>query len=518
VTLLTELTLLNRPVVKTGDTMSGSLVLNSTFAGSFDTFDSTSRLTVQSWQTGGNHAYAEGLRMDLMRATSKNMIAWRLPRPPTTGDPATTMRTVTWAGAHYYAQDQIDLNNPIDIHGHWSIEVPDAADALRTRFEIKFVDAAGALGLDKTLVQTASADLVVDCSNSQVLRLRSGAGAEKAIEFGNEQWGTLPRWKVLQNGTAESGGNVGSDFEIRRHSDAGAGQGSPIRIARTNGRVTIGDTDGAQTGLDVNRNSAGATIQVTNTANGGTGVAFKANDLTSRAIQSLVTTDPVARVVVYADGKNEWGDGTNPRDTNLYRSAAGVLKTDTALSSANLLATANALGIVTPANHGLTAWTYDPILAASSSVLTGGVVYLAKIHVALLAAVTKIYWSVATAGATPTSAQNEVGLYDSTGAKLASTNVDSSVASTAGIRTTTIASQSLLTGAFYWAAFLFNAATNPALSRSNSVVSSNLVNVGLATAVSRGATYGTAQTALPASLTAASLIPTPNVLWAAVAP
>jgi hypothetical protein len=44
-----------------------------------------------------------------------------------------------------------------------------------------------------------------------------------------------------------------------------------------------------------------------------------------------ITGDPHSRWVVNADGKQEWGNGTNARDTFLYRSAAGVLKTDNSL-------------------------------------------------------------------------------------------------------------------------------------------------------------------------------------------
>ena len=44
---------------------------------------------------------------------------------------------------------------------------------------------------------------------------------------------------------------------------------------------------------------------------------------TERAFQANVTGDANRRVVLFADGKIEWGDGTASRDTNLYRSAAG---------------------------------------------------------------------------------------------------------------------------------------------------------------------------------------------------
>ena len=58
---------------------------------------------------------------------------------------------------------------------------------------------------------------------------------------------------------------------------------------------------------------------------------------TERAFQATVTGDANRRLVIYADGKHEWGDGTASRDINLYRSAASTLKTDGAFVVAGLL-------------------------------------------------------------------------------------------------------------------------------------------------------------------------------------
>jgi hypothetical protein len=49
---------------------------------------------------------------------------------------------------------------------------------------------------------------------------------------------------------------------------------------------------------------------------------------TSNKYSARVTGDAVSRFIMQADGKITWGDGTNAGDTNLYRSAAGSLKTD----------------------------------------------------------------------------------------------------------------------------------------------------------------------------------------------
>lgn len=47
------------------------------------------------------------------------------------------------------------------------------------------------------------------------------------------------RWSASTNTTAESGGNVGSDFQINRYSDAGAVVDTPFAITRSTGIVTL---------------------------------------------------------------------------------------------------------------------------------------------------------------------------------------------------------------------------------------------------------------------------------------
>src|SRR4051812_41810542 len=199
-------------VPSVGGTMTGGLVLASTADGGSDDYDSTSRITLTSHQSNGNHFFGELIRLNVINnpdavGGAKGMIAWRLPRPPDDDDES-TLRTVTWIGAHWNAQSSLGT-----IHGHWSIETPDASDALQTRFEILISNQAQtAIGSDKTLVLTNAADLVIRCDNSQVLRLKTGSGANHAIEFANSDWGgSGVRWQIRQNGTAESGSNAGSD-------------------------------------------------------------------------------------------------------------------------------------------------------------------------------------------------------------------------------------------------------------------------------------------------------------------
>jgi hypothetical protein len=62
--------------------------------------------------------------------------------------------------------------------------------------------------------------------------------------------------------------------------------------------------------------------------------------------------------LVRGNGAMEWGDGTNPTDTNLYRNASGVLKTDSALTVTGALSS-NTSGIVyKPIQNGTASVTF----------------------------------------------------------------------------------------------------------------------------------------------------------------
>jgi hypothetical protein len=95
-------------------------------------------------------------------------------------------------------------------------------------------------------------------------------------------------------------------------------------------------------------------------------------------------------------------------------------------------------------------------------------------------------------------------LYDSSGTLLAAANVDAAISS-ASPKTTTISSQSLTAGSFYWVGLVFNASVPPTLTRGSGWTGVNTAaNLGLAASAYRFATNGTGRTALPSSITPAS--------------
>lgn len=206
---------------------------DSDYTGSDNTSDSTSRITLQSHQkaVSPNH-YAETIRLDLMRDSAKNMIAWRNAYT----DPANPY-SVAWIGAHYKS------NDGLSDHNHFSIEVTDASNALQTRLEIPF-------GVNTTNIKTSSADFTV--TEGQNLRLSGSNASNKDFQYSLDPDDTTKvRWSVRTDSTTESGSNVGSDWRVVRHADDGSATDSPLFIKRSNGRVGIGGVTAPSTALEV---------------------------------------------------------------------------------------------------------------------------------------------------------------------------------------------------------------------------------------------------------------------------
>jgi hypothetical protein len=175
----------------------------------------------------------------------------------------------------------------------------------------------------------------------------------------------------------------------------------------------------------------------------------------------------------------------------------------------------NTFGAAGPGAHGLVGWTFDPTMVNTGQTGTAQTIYLSGIFVARSASLTKLYWGINTAGATITASQNFVGLYNSSGTRLASVGVDARVTTT-GLFTETISAS--VSPGMYWVAFVFNATTMPAVYRGPGQLNATLVNAGITTAASyRYATAGTGQTSLPSSITTTSNVASQNTYWAALA-
>jgi len=333
--------------------------------------DGTGRINLYSYQRANYYSFGETIRNFLMRKDAKAMTAWYGPSglyDGTTRDPVgTTWKPWVWTGAHYEANDHGS------IHAHWEIEVPDSTGALQGRFEVLFADqTTGTIGLDKTKILTNLADFIVRCSNGQQFRLSAAAGTEKPIVFANDVDGVNTRWKIRSTSEAESGSNAGSNFQIARYDDTGTLTDTPFVINRATGLVSMGGTSGTAGGLQITR-ASGVALTVLPTATGGQALLVIGTDATARSYQGMVSGDTVNRHVTYVDGKIEWGSGSGTRDANLYRSAAGRIKTDTALSVGttlfvnNTTSAGSGVGVIAIANA-----TTSPTTTPSS----GGVLYV----------------------------------------------------------------------------------------------------------------------------------------------
>ena len=630
--------------------------------------DGTARLNLYSYQRANTYSFGETIRNFLMRYDAKAMTAWYGPTGGSSGAltaaydgsgnaTGSNFKPWTWVGSHYEANDHAS------IHGHWEVEIPDATGALQGRLAILFANTTtGAIGLDKTTINTNLADFHVYChgldhtGTYQQQFFRLVGSLQKAIEWNNDDAGGTAgrRWKLASTETAESGGNAGSDWFLYRYDDSGNLVDNPIEVTRSNGKVQIGGNSGTSNGLTVNSNSGVAvTVNVTNT--GGQAYLAIGADATARSVQGEVSGDATVRHVVFVDGKNEWGDGTSARDTNLYRSAANLLKTDDSLEVATKLAvgaapaalsfavssaatgqlaqftrssasdaspvvviqaadtaSAQSLGLLvagdavsrfgvgadgkmswgdgtnprdanlyrssaghlktdeflsavqgllinttsvasgvgvlaiadaatppsgSPSGGGVfysasgvphwlnssggdfallpgtapresdlsyAAWAYDPVAASNATAPASGTVYGGLIQVRTSQPVTKVILGiVSTSGMSLTSGQNFVAIYDHAGAQVGvSADITASV-TTSGELALSLTGSAALTPGFYWAAFLLNG-TTPTLARGENVIPA-LGSGQSGSSKRRFGTIATSVTSMPGSFTPSSM-------------
>lgn len=269
-----------------------------------------------------------------------------------------------------------------------------------------------------------------------------------------------------------------------------------------------------------------ATYTVTNTNN----AAYKqtANAATGKFLESAVTGDTTARFTETADGKMNWGPGNAAQDTNLFRQTTNTLRTDNSLqvgTNLTVTGTTTLAGVVMPtstfgaSDHGLTAWTYDPALVANGTTSTSGTVYLMKLVLRYSATINKVMLSITNAASGVTANQNFVGIYDSTGSRLAVTtagSIDAGIASS-GVLTATLSTSPTLAAGTYWIGFVNNATTPVQLGRMGSFASTP--NANLSQANYRFAVNGTSQTSLPSSITPSSNTSTGSITaWGAILP
>lgn len=170
----------------------------------------------------------------------------------------------------------------------------------------------------------------------------------------------------------------------------------------------------------------------------------------------------------------------------------------------------------TPADQGLLTWTHDPAtLRSASNATTSGTVYLSKVKIVNRATVvTNVLIGIEAAGATLTAGQSLVGLYNSSGTRLAVSADQSANWTSTGLKTIALtAPQTLAVGSYYVA--ILSVGTTPPQFAMGAGGSTN-INAGLSTGAARFLTGPTAQTSLPASITLGSQTVSTGARWAAL--
>lgn len=166
-------------------------------------------------------------------------------------------------------------------------------------------------------------------------------------------------------------------------------------------------------------------------------------------------------------------------------------------------------------DHGYSAWTQDPATCPASGTTASGIVYLSKIKVVNRSTVVStVAYAASGSPAGMTSGQNFVGIYSSAGALLATSVDQTTNFGSAGAKTATLASPVTLAVGYYYVAFLTNGTTPPTFMGGSNSFQTGL-NAGLTTGTARSLSSGTAQTALPASITLSSGTMNGNLRWAA---
>ncbi len=376
----------------TGRSEHAGLIVGSSYAGGDDDgvgTDTTGRINLYSYQRANVGSFGETIRHFLMRSDAKAMEAWYGPQSlynGTTRDPSgSNWKPWCWTGAHFEANDHGS------VHGHWEVEVPDSSGALQGRLEIPFVDqsklsntiTSTTIGIDYTNIRTNLADFSVRAQNittgdfaGQTTCLRVGGGNDKAkdirLSASSDMQASGNRWILRANTDTESGGNAGTNFQLIRCADDGAALGTAIGFRRSDGNAFMGVGGATSARLYLVWGTSGHHgLSLAPSASPGSGAAVDAQmtAATDRSVQVTVAGDANRRWVLYADGKQEWGDGAAARDVNLYRSNVDILKTDDSLYVAARLgvsATPAAANLITASQAA------DAQVLASTNTLAGG--------------------------------------------------------------------------------------------------------------------------------------------------
>jgi hypothetical protein len=171
----------------------------------------------------------------------------------------------------------------------------------------------------------------------------------------------------------------------------------------------------------------------------------------------------------------------------------------------------NLLGVST------TPLTGPPTSNTGSGVtFTAGVLHMVRVPVPITGPVSNAYLGIVTAGSGLTAGACWVGVRTTGGTLLGQTGDQSTVWTTSGLKIMPLAALLDLASGIYYVDVLVNGTTLPQFARS-AIIPAGILTAGMSSGGHYQMTSGTAQTALPASVTMTSAAATSWVIWAALA-
>jgi hypothetical protein len=175
----------------------------------------------------------------------------------------------------------------------------------------------------------------------------------------------------------------------------------------------------------------------------------------------------------------------------------------------------------TAPRSSLLAQAFEPLNGATTNTGTGvtftaGVLHLVRVMVPTAGTVSNLYAGIVTAGGGLTAGQCWAGLYSSVGTLLGQTTDRAIAWQTSGLQVMPLATPVAVTAGTCYVGILVNGTTLPTFARS-AITVGGILTAGMSSGAHPQMTSGTAQTALPASVTMTSAAATSWVIWTGLA-
>jgi hypothetical protein len=172
-------------------------------------------------------------------------------------------------------------------------------------------------------------------------------------------------------------------------------------------------------------------------------------------------------------------------------------------------------GAWTPADQGLSAWTFDPAsCTATGTTLTAGFIYAVKLLLRQPTTLNRVHAVLGSAGSGLTAGQNLAGYYDTAGTRIGITADQSTVWNSAGNKAMALLAPVAVPAGAVYAVYLFNGTTSPAFAAGSTHGNFTPGNANLAAGSYRFCRSAAGQTTLPTTVTLSTFTADANNVWA----